>query len=125
MQMSENGRDMNQLFSYMMVEKTTTVLDTRLANLLTAMTFDGRTPNYNQQAVALSVAKFVDRRKKSASNRIMVSMPAGMGKSVVMGMLAALFEKDFRKIVLVYTDKDLRKFEEAMVQKVQEYMLNV
>ena len=116
---------MNQLFSYMMVEKTTTVLDTRLANLLTAMTFDGRTPNYNQQAVALSVAKFVDRRKKSASNRIMVSMPAGMGKSVVMGMLAALFEKDFRKIVLVYTDKDLRKFEEAMVQKVQEYMLNV
>ena len=55
----------------------------------------------------------------------MVSMPAGMGKSVVMGLLAALFEKDFRKIVLVYTDKDLRKFEAAMVLKVQQYMLNV
>ena len=117
---------MKKLFSYMMVENQNPVMDTRLANLLTAMTFDGRTPNYNQQAVALSVAKFVDKRKKlnSSNNRIMVSMPAGMGKSVVMGMLAALFEKDFRKIVLVYTDKDLRKFEAAMVLKVQEYMVN-
>ena len=49
-------------------------------------------------------------------------MPAGMGKSVVMGMLAALFEKDFANIVLVYTDEDLMEFEAAMVEKVQEIM---
>ena len=45
----------------------------------------------------------------------MVSMPAGMGKSVVMGMIAALFEKTFSNIILIYTDQQLMAFEADMI----------
>ena len=52
----------------------------------------------------------------------MVSMPAGMGKSVVMGMIAALFEKTFDKIFLLYTDLQLMAFEADMIAGVKELM---
>ena len=51
---------MKKLWSYMKpVQNKPTFLDTRLVYLLTAMGFDGRPPNFNQQAVAISVAKLV------------------------------------------------------------------
>ena len=41
----------------------------------------------------------------------MISMPAGMGKSIVIGLLAGLLEKDYAKVTLVYTDSRLKDFE--------------
>ena len=45
----------------------------------------------------------------------MVSMPAGMGKSVVIGLLANLLAKDFRKIMLIYSSLELYHFEAEMI----------
>ena len=53
---------MKKLWSFMMPEKNKHKLDTRLVYLLTAMGFDGRPPNFNQQAVAISLAKLVAKR---------------------------------------------------------------
>ena len=53
--------------------------------------------------MALAVAKLV-RHPKKKNTRTMVEMPAGTGKSVVIALLAALLEKDFRIVKVVYTD---------------------
>ena len=42
-------------------------------------------------------------------------MPAGMGKSIVIGLLAGLLELNYNTVTLVYTDSRLRDFEEPMI----------
>ena len=93
------------------------LLDDRLTMLLPSMKFGGMEPNNSQQAVALSVAKLVTQRitTKTISNRTMIQMPAGMGKSLVIGLLTGLLETAFTTVTLLYSDKDLRDFEVDMV----------
>ena len=106
------------------------LMDVRLKWVVPKMRLSERSPNNSQRAVALTVAKLVTQRRSTPKskkvptlkNRTIVSMPAGMGKSIVMGMLAALLEKDFTKITVLYTDADLMKFEAVMIAGLRETM---
>ena len=101
-----------------MHNEDTGFIDVRLALLLKVLYFQDRRVNNNQQAVALSVAKFVEKRTNRTDNRVMVSMPAGMGKSVVIGLLANILAKDFKNILLIYSTEELFKFEAEMIHNI-------
>ena len=113
MRLTEHGRERG-IYKYMHNEDPG-FIDIRLALLLRVLYFQERRVNNNQQAVALSVAKFVEKRTNRTDNRVMVSMPAGMGKSVVIGLLANILAQDFTNILLIYSTEELYKFEAEMV----------
>lgn len=103
---------------------TGALLDERLEMLLDQIKVGGRDPIKSQQAVALSVAKLVVKCRITLrrNNRTIISMRAGMGKFVVIGLIAAPLEKDFDKITLVYTEKDLIKFEKDMIAQLKNLL---
>ena len=76
----------------------------------------GKIPNHSQIGIALAVAKMAVYRRGRGSNRSLTSVPAGCGKSVILTVLAALLQKSFRIITLLYSDEKLLKFEEAMIE---------
>ena len=116
MRLTEHGRERG-IYKYMHNEDTG-FIDVRLALLLKVLYFQDRRVNNNQQAVASSVAKFVQKRTNSKDNRVMVSMPAGMGKSVVIGLLANILAQDFTNILLIYSTEELYLFEAEMIHNI-------
>ena len=102
----------------------TTAMDTALPLVIDVMLLSGRPANNSQRAIALAMAKFVDFRRTTPTikNRIMLSMPAGLGKSTVAGLLVGLLEKQFARITVVYSDPDLMAFERKMIDGLRDRM---
>lgn len=79
---------------------------------------DGRDANNSQLAIALSVDGLVMRRATSQGkkkNRVMIQMPPGTGKSVVISLLLGLLHSDYKKITLLYNNPDLLRFEQNTI----------
>ena len=82
----------------------------------------GKIPNHSQVGIALAVAKMAVYRKQRGSNRSLTSVPAGCGKSVILTVLAALLQKSFKAITLLYSDVKLMDFEATMIKTLQASM---
>ena len=82
----------------------------------------GKIPNHSQVGIALAVTKMDVYRKQRGSNRSLTSVPAGCGKSVILTVLAALLQKSFKAITLLYSDVKLMDFEATMIKTLQASM---
>ena len=100
-----------------------TPLDDRLPLLQEMIkTATGKIPNHSQIGIALAVAKMAVYRRGRGSNRSLTSVPAGCGKSVILTVLAALLQKSFKAITLLYSDVKLMDFEATMIKTLQASM---
>ena len=86
---------------------------------------DGREASNSQQAIALAAFSFIDHRKlntRTKDNRLMIEMPPGTGKSVVIALLVGLVNADnwAVKIKILYNDPALLAFEHDTITNIGE-----
>ena len=96
----------------------------------------GKAANNSQQAIAISAYRFIFRlvnpltkvakkpkkgQKKpkevlvKSRSRLMIEMPPGTGKSIVIALLIGLVSKLVNKITILYNDVDLLEFERETI----------
>ena len=90
---------------------------------------DGRAANNSQQAIALAAYSFVvklrDFKTKDVTqeiveppSRLMIEMPPGTGKSVVIALLLGLITSKVKSTTILYNDADLLAFERETITRV-------
>ena len=80
------------------------------------LTIDKRAANNSQQAIALAAGELL--RKRTFLSRLMIEMPPGTGKSVVIALLVGLLAGWVETTTIVYNDPDLLEFERETINRI-------
>lgn len=87
------------------------------------LTIDKRAANNSQQAIALAAGELL--RKRTFLSRLMIEMPPGTGKSVVIALLVGLLAGWVETTTIVYNDPDLLEFERETISRISQSLGNV